>query len=83
MIQKMMNMAKRKKIKYLKDFSAIENRLDVCGFTKEEEHKYFEEVLRNIYARPRFYLDNLENLPVFRVSFIDYTTKKKSFINKK
>jgi len=70
-------------IKYLKDFSAIENRLDVCGFTKEEEHAYYLEVLRNVYARPRYYLDNLENLSVFRVSFIDYTTKKKKFINKR
>jgi hypothetical protein len=38
------------------------------GFTKSEEEAYFIEVCGRIIENPRFYLDNLERLFVFRMS---------------
>lgn len=43
----------------------------------EEEHAYYEEVLRRVIHNPRYYLDNLDELSVFRVSFIYYYPEKK------
>ena len=41
-----------------------------------EEKKYYLEVLEKVIANPRLYLDNLDNLQTFYVSFIDYSYKK-------
>lgn len=46
--------------------------------TKEQERAYYETVLQKIYCNPRPYLDNLEQLWVFRVSFEDYHDKRKA-----
>jgi hypothetical protein len=40
--------------------------------TLEQEKQYFNDVCDRIIKNPRFYLDNLESLSVFRVSFLDY-----------
>jgi len=45
--------------------------------TKEEEHEYYDLVLCAVIENPRKYLDNLETLDVFRVSFINYSSKEK------
>lgn len=55
----------------------IENKLASCGFTLEQEKEFYNEVLSRVYSNPRFYLDNIDKLSVFRVSFINYTAKKK------
>lgn len=40
--------------------------------TAEEERAFYEENLRLIYENIRYYLDNLEYLDVYRVSFHNY-----------
>ena len=44
--------------------------------TLEEERAYYEEVCQRVINNPRFYLDNLDDLYVFRCSFIGYTAEK-------
>jgi hypothetical protein len=41
-----------------------------------EEKAYYQEVLQRIINNPRYYLDNLDDLYVFRVSFIEYKPYK-------
>lgn len=43
---------------------------------KDDEHKYFDEVCDRIIRNTRFYLDNIQELHTFRVSFINYSSKK-------
>lgn len=40
--------------------------------TYEEEQAYYHEVLERVIRNPRFYLDHLDELSVFRVSFLHY-----------
>lgn len=42
----------------------------------DEEKAYFYEVCDRIIANPRFYLENLDELSVFKVSFINYKNRK-------
>jgi hypothetical protein len=44
--------------------------------TLEEEKEYYDLVLCAVIENPRRYLDNLETLDEFRVSFIDYRKSK-------
>jgi hypothetical protein len=44
---------------------------------KLEERKFFEEVCDRIIKNPRYYLDNLDELYVFKVSFIHYGVSRK------
>lgn len=44
--------------------------------TLEEEYNYYNEVLERVIRNPRFYLDNLDELDVFFVSFINYHRKR-------
>ena len=39
---------------------------------REEEERYYNEILERMIRNPRFYLDNLEDLYLFRVSFRYY-----------
>lgn len=48
-----------------------ENKLRLF-MTKGEERAYVEEVYERVIANPRFYLDNLENLDMFRTRFKRY-----------
>lgn len=48
-----------------------------------EEHCYFDEVCTRIINNPRFYLDNLNELNVFRVSWIKYKPEHKMFVKSK
>lgn len=43
----------------------------------EEEKAYYEETLERVIKNPRFYLDNLDELHTFRVSFLNYKPLKK------
>lgn len=58
-----------------------ENRLWLF-MSKEEEDAYFAEVLERVARDPRWYLDNLSELSVFRVRFENYKPKKKLFKQK-
>lgn len=52
-----------------------ENKL--CMFMDLDEQKvYYSEVLERVFRNPRFYLDNLDELSVFRVSFIKYKAER-------
>lgn len=53
----------------------MENKLWLF-MTREEEEEYYNEVLDRVIANPRFYLDNLDELSVFRVSFKKYKAQK-------
>lgn len=44
--------------------------------TLAEEKEYYEETLNRVISNPRFYLDNLDELYVYRVSFINYEYQK-------
>lgn len=46
--------------------------------TLEEEFEYYNETLDRVILNPRFYLDNLEELDVFMVSFHDYNEKRRA-----
>lgn len=43
----------------------------------DEERNYYEEVLQRVIQNPRYYLDNLDELYVFRCSFINYYQGKR------
>jgi hypothetical protein len=43
----------------------------------EDEYNYFYEVCDRIISNPRYYLDNLDELYVFKVSFIHYGPSRK------
>ena len=54
----------------------MEARLKV-EMTLEEEYAFYNEVLQRVINNPRFYLDHLDELDVFYVSFIDYSTTRR------
>ena len=49
--------------------------LHECGYTLEEEIAIYDKVLDDVYTNIRWYLDNLEYLNSFRVSWINYRYK--------
>lgn len=53
--------------------------LKKMGMSDEEERAFYDEVLERVIRNPRFYLDHLDNrgLWVFRVSFLDYRSKRR------
>lgn len=52
------------------------NWLKENGYTTEEERQVYKDCLKDIYNNPRWYLDNMDKLVEFRVSFINYKHKK-------
>ena len=42
----------------------------------DSEKEYYEEVLQRVINNPRFYLNELDGLYVFRCSFINYKPGK-------
>ena len=53
----------------------MNNWLQSNGFTHEEEVEFYDLVVQDVYDNPRWYLDNLEYIVAFRVSWKDYRTK--------
>ena len=45
--------------------------------TPEQERVYYDTILEKVIENPRYYLDNLELLDSFRVSFINYSSKRR------
>lgn len=43
----------------------------------DEEQAYYHEILERVIKNPRFYLDHLDELSVFRVSFLHYYPEEK------
>lgn len=52
------------------------NWLKDAGYTLEEEARIFEDQLSDIIKNPRWYLDNLDYLPTYRVSWKNYRMYK-------
>lgn len=48
------------------------NRLNENGFRVEDEEALYEAQLQDIIDRPRWYLDNLDNMREYRVSWVNY-----------
>lgn len=46
-------------------------------YVQEMERKIYSEILDNVINNPRYYLDNLDNLSVLSISFINYNQKKR------
>lgn len=42
------------------------------NYTFDEEKQLYEDSLREVYENPRWFLDNLDKLSSFRVSWKDY-----------
>jgi len=55
----------------IKSELSYENRLHQF-MSKEEEKEYLEEVYERVLRNPRFYLDNLAELDMFRTRFKNY-----------
>lgn len=56
-------------------FNIVSGHLKNTGMSIDEEREYYFTVLDKVIANPRFYLDNLEALHVFRCSFINYNKR--------
>jgi hypothetical protein len=56
----------------------LDNRNWLCeaGYDVEQEARIYEELLKDVYNNPRWYLDSLEYMPEFRVSWVDYKKQK-------
>lgn len=55
-------------------FMKESNRLKDNGYDEVEEAEIYDACLEDVYANPRWYLDNIEFLSEFRVSWEDYRT---------
>ena len=51
--------------------------LEIVFDDEEEEREFFFECLRKVYENPRWWLDNLENRPEFRVNITRIFPHKK------
>jgi len=50
-------------------------RLKDNGFTLKEEEEIYDNLLQEVYDNPRYFLDNLDSMTLFRVSWHDYRSK--------
>lgn len=64
-ILKMMKVNFSGKSQYLKD----------AGYTMVEEEELYDTNLKDVYNNARWYLDNLDNMKSYRVSWKNYRTK--------
>jgi hypothetical protein len=51
------------------------NYLRDSEYTLADEALLYEQLLQDIYDNPRWYLDNFQELPEFRLSWANYRTK--------
>lgn len=47
-----------------------------AGYNKDEEDFVYNFILKDVYENPRWYLDNLQYIPEFRVSWGNYRDSK-------
>lgn len=50
--------------------------LDKSGYTLEEQGQIYDYQLQDVIENTRWYLDNIEFMREFRVSWVDYKTQK-------
>ena len=53
-------------------FITNSNRLNVNGFTFDQEIQVYDKQLEDVYDNPRWYLDNLEYLVEYRLRWKNY-----------
>lgn len=51
------------------------NHLDKNGYNRSQEEEIYDNQLYDIYMNARWYLDNLDYIYVYRVSWWDYRSK--------
>lgn len=56
-------------------FIGVNNELGVNGYSLEEQGVLYDEQLEDLLLRTRWYLDNLEFLPTYRVGWKNYRSK--------
>lgn len=52
-------------------------REDVIILSKDEQRIWFDDCINRVMGDTRFYLDNLEYLPSFKVNWINYGKKRR------
>ena len=58
------------------------NWLDKNGYSLEEQQQIYQYQLDDVLKNTRWYLDSLEHLVTYRLSYICYTRKKKQRVYK-
>lgn len=53
-------------------FLGKNNRLEDCGYTLAEQIKIYDEQLEELFKNPREFLDSLDFVKTYRVSWKDY-----------
>jgi hypothetical protein len=48
------------------------NQLRTSQYTRAEEIEIYDSVLQDVYDNPRWYIDNLDYICIFRLSWGDY-----------
>jgi hypothetical protein len=54
-------------------FLKTNNNLVDNGYSEEEQEQLYDLQLQELFENPRWYLDNLDYMPVYRVSWNDYS----------
>lgn len=57
------------------DFKTGSSMLKANGFTVEEEAQLYDDLLQDVIENPRWYLNQLDYMREFRVSWTDYRTQ--------
>jgi hypothetical protein len=58
------------------------NWLKECGYSFDEEKQIYDDQLIDVLTHTRWYLDNLEYLPTYRVRWKDYRNKRPTLPHK-
>jgi hypothetical protein len=59
----------------LRLFVGVNNDLSANGYSLVEQAVLYDDQLADLFANPRFYLDNLEFLPTYRVGWKNYRSR--------
>ena len=68
-------MATMRVMTMIKLYLSRSNHLSDNGYSMEEQEKIYDDQLVDLYLHARWYLDNLDFLPTYRVSWHNYRTK--------
>ena len=58
------------------NFKGRSSWLNDSGYTREQQAKIYDDLLEDVLANPRWYLDQLDYLAEFKVHWIDYSKQK-------
>lgn len=63
------------------------NWLRDAGYSVEDQEKIYDDLLTDVIENPRWYLDQLNYLPEFRVNWVNYVkqnnTRPYKYVNKR